>query len=69
MKKIKYIISIILATFIFISIFSMAHSDEREKDKQEVSGKEKKKINTNPAKFIPSEKINVDSSVSFPVDI
>ena len=44
--------------------------NNNETSKEVIKEKTKKKKQTNwPPTFIPSEKINADSSVSFPVDI
>lgn len=67
--KIKKIL-IYSCLIIFFSIVSMAYADEKKSDKKETNAMEKKqKVRKNPTPFIPSEKINADSSISFPIDI
>ena len=63
---------IILLTLLVISVFnSLAYSSEVDANKKEtnITEKKKKAEESKQKQFIPSEKINADSSVSFPVDI
>ena len=63
---------IILLTLLVISVFnSLAYSSEVNANKKEtnITEKKKKAEESKQKQFIPSEKINADSSVSFPVDI
>ena len=50
---------------------SLAYSSEVNANKKEtnITEKKKKAEESKQKQFIPSEKINADSSVSFPVDI
>ena len=55
---------------VFFSMLSMTYADETKSDKKELASTQgKQKVRKNPTPFIPSEKINADSSISFPVDI
>ena len=48
----------------------LAYSSDKNANEKETNKTEKKqKAERKQKKFIPSEKINADSSVSFPVDI
>ncbi len=70
----------ILACFLIAIVYSgIVHTEESKKnlktdqtaDSKNKISKSRKKTNhrNQPATFIPSEKINADSAVSFPVDI
>ena len=49
---------------------SLAYSSDKNANEKETNKTEKKQNkNSKQKKFIPSEKINADNSVSFPVDI
>lgn len=77
MRDNKILIWIILLSILFMDILSLVYSENlndkqlKETNKQNISKEKKipKKQIRKPARFIPSEKINADSSVSFPVDI
>ena len=77
MKDKRVIAGIILFSIFMIEIFSLAYSEnlqdkqieETEKQNDSRHKQTNRKQIRKPAKFIPSEKINADSSVSFPVDI
>ncbi|MCU7940788.1 MAG: hypothetical protein KZQ74_03045 [gamma proteobacterium symbiont of Bathyaustriella thionipta] len=83
MKKKKLFISfiiqsLIISVILFIAGVSLVKSDEIDKKdvntkKQDSSSENKKKTKSNKwsrkSRFVPSEKIDADSSVSFPVDI
>lgn len=77
--KNKQIIIFIVLSSIFLSVnFSLVYSQEKKEnayvtdDKKQSDPAEnniKKNAIKSPDRFVPSEKINADSSVSFPVDI
>ncbi|MCU7800650.1 MAG: hypothetical protein KZQ70_11010 [gamma proteobacterium symbiont of Lucinoma myriamae] len=75
MKNMKMIHRFIFISVFIIPVFSLVYSDEQletqKKQQQATSPKERKikQVITKPDKFIPSEKKDADSSVSFPVDI
>ncbi|NOQ80828.1 MAG: hypothetical protein GQ546_15665 [Gammaproteobacteria bacterium] len=75
MKDMKVMLSLIFFCIFIIPVFSLVYSDEQQetqKKQQQATSSKERKIKQSikkPVKFIPSEKINADSSVSFPVDI
>lgn len=69
-NKNKFFLKILLTLFITVASNSLAYSSDKNANEKETNITEKKqKIESKKKKFIPSEKINADSSVSFPVDI
>lgn len=75
--KDKIVISVTILLLIFLTgIVSAVYSENlynkqtKDTEQQKMSKQQTKKKQTKkPAQFIPSEKIDADSSVSFPVDI
>lgn len=76
MNNKKLFTIILLAHFFLLNAFfiGVAYSEEADikeanKKQQNTIKEQKKKPLVRPNRFVPSEKINADSSVSFPVDI
>jgi len=73
--KNKLIFFFIVLSGIFVSlVYSQEikennHISEDKKQSKPAENKNKTNALKKPAGFIPSEKINADSSVSFPIDI
>ena len=78
MKNKQIIIFIVLSSIFLSANFSLVYSQEKKgngyvtddkKQSEPAENNIKKNAIKSPARFVPSEKINADSSVSFPVDI
>ena len=69
-NKNKFFLKILLTLLITATFNLLAYSSDENANEKETNKTEKKqKAERKQKKFIPSEKINADSSVSFPVDI